>query len=73
MATQVILLERIEKLGQMGDVVSVKPGYARTYLLPQKRRTGNQGEFSAFPTTTRTVRSAKLERKNEATAAAENG
>jgi len=33
----VILLERIEKLGQMGDVVSVKPGFARNYLLPQKK------------------------------------
>ena len=35
--TQVILLERIEKLGAMGDIVSVKPGYARNYLLPQKK------------------------------------
>lgn len=34
---QVILLERIEKLGQMGDVVNVKPGYARNYLLPEKK------------------------------------
>ena len=34
---EVILLERIEKLGQMGDVVSVKSGYARNYLLPQKK------------------------------------
>ncbi len=34
---QVILLERIEKLGQMGDVVNVKPGYARNYLLPRKK------------------------------------
>lgn len=33
----VILLERIESLGQMGDVVKVKPGYARNYLLPQKK------------------------------------
>ena len=33
----VILLERIEKLGQMGDVVSVKPGFARNYLLPQNK------------------------------------
>jgi large subunit ribosomal protein L9 len=32
---QVILLERVEKLGQMGDVVDVKPGFARNYLLPQ--------------------------------------
>ncbi len=34
---QVILLERIEKLGQMGDVVDVKPGYARNFLLPQHK------------------------------------
>ena len=34
---QVILLERIEKLGQMGDVVKVKPGYARNFLLPKKK------------------------------------
>ena len=34
---QIILLERIEKLGQMGDLVNVKPGYARNYLLPQGR------------------------------------
>ncbi len=37
MSTQVILLERVEKLGQMGDVVSVKPGYARNFLLPQNK------------------------------------
>lgn len=35
MATEVILLEKIEKLGQMGEVVKVKPGYARNFLLPQ--------------------------------------
>lgn len=34
---EVILLERIEKLGQMGDVVKVKPGYARNFLLPRKK------------------------------------
>ena len=34
---EVILLERIDKLGQMGDVVNVKPGYARNFLLPQKK------------------------------------
>jgi large subunit ribosomal protein L9 len=33
----VILLQRIESLGQMGDVVKVKPGYARNFLLPQKK------------------------------------
>ena len=34
---EVVLLERIERLGQMGDVVNVKPGYARNFLLPQKK------------------------------------
>jgi len=34
---QIILLERIEKLGTIGDVVSVKDGYARNYLLPNKK------------------------------------
>ena len=34
---QVILLERVEKLGQMGQVVDVKPGFARNFLLPQKK------------------------------------
>ena len=32
---QVILLERVAKLGQMGDIVTVKDGFARNYLLPQ--------------------------------------
>ena len=32
---QIILLERVEKLGQLGDIVTVKPGYARNFLLPQ--------------------------------------
>jgi len=34
---EVILLERIEKLGGMGDVVNVKPGFARNFLLPQEK------------------------------------
>jgi large subunit ribosomal protein L9 len=34
---EVILLERVRKLGQMGDVVKVKDGYARNFLLPQKK------------------------------------
>jgi len=34
---QVILLERIEKLGQMGEVVKVKDGFARNFLLPRKK------------------------------------
>ena len=34
---EVILLERVEKLGQLGDVVTVRDGYARNYLLPEKK------------------------------------
>lgn len=34
---EVILLERVEKLGQMGDIVNVKPGFARNFLLPRKK------------------------------------
>lgn len=37
MSTQIILLERVDNLGEMGDVVTVKPGYARNFLLPQKK------------------------------------
>ena len=36
-AVELILLQRVEHLGQMGEVVKVKPGYARNYLLPQKK------------------------------------
>ena len=38
---QVILLERVEKLGQMGQVVSVKAGYARNFLLPKKKESSS--------------------------------
>jgi large subunit ribosomal protein L9 len=34
---ELILLQRVEKLGQMGEVVKVKPGYARNFLLPQSK------------------------------------
>jgi large subunit ribosomal protein L9 len=36
-AVELILLQRVEHLGQMGDIVRVKPGYARNFLLPQKK------------------------------------
>ena len=46
---EVILLERIEKLGQMGDVVRVRPGYARNFLLPQKKALrANKDNLAAF-------------------------
>ena len=48
---QIILLERIEKLGQMGDLVNVKPGYARNYLLPQgKALRANKANIERFET-----------------------
>ena len=36
-AVELILMQRVEKLGQMGEVVRVKPGFARNFLLPQKK------------------------------------
>ena len=46
---QIILLERIETLGQMGDLVNVKPGYARNYLLPQgKALRANKANMERF-------------------------
>lgn len=47
-STQVILLERIENLGNLGDVVSVKPGFARNYLLPQKKALRASNENMAY-------------------------
>ncbi|MBN9565358.1 MAG: 50S ribosomal protein L9 [Alphaproteobacteria bacterium] len=45
---QIILLERIDKLGMMGQVVDVKPGFARNYLLPQKKALRATEENIAF-------------------------
>ena len=46
---QIILLERIEKLGQMGDLVNVKTGYARNYLIPQgKALRANKANMERF-------------------------
>lgn len=57
---QVILLERVAKLGQMGDVVNVKPGYARNYLLPQgKALRASNDNIKSFE-----VRKAELETQN---------
>jgi large subunit ribosomal protein L9 len=68
---EVILMERIEKLGQMGDIVSVKPGYARNYLLPQKKAVSLTEENKAYFETQRAqLEAANLERKTEAEAVA---
>ncbi len=68
---EVILLERIEKLGQMGDVVNVKPGYARNYLLPKKKAVSATGENKAhFEQQRAQLEAENLERKSEAEAVA---
>jgi large subunit ribosomal protein L9 len=62
-----ILLERVEKLGQMGQVVKVKPGYARNYLLPQKKAMRATKDNLAYFQTQRTQLEANnLERRSEA-------
>jgi len=62
-----ILLERVEKLGQMGQVVKVRPGYARNYLLPQKKAMRATKENLAYFDTQRAQLEAhNLERKSEA-------
>jgi large subunit ribosomal protein L9 len=62
-----ILLERVEKLGQMGQIVKVKPGYARNYLLPQKKAMRATKENLAYFETQRVQLEANnLQRKAEA-------
>jgi large subunit ribosomal protein L9 len=64
---QVILLERVEKLGQMGDEVKVKDGFARNYLLPQKKALrANKTNREYFQTQKSQLEARNLERKSEA-------
>jgi large subunit ribosomal protein L9 len=65
---ELILLERVEKLGQMGQMVKVKPGFARNYLLPQKKALRATKENLAYFETQRAQLEANnLQRKFEAT------
>lgn len=64
---QIVLLERIAKLGQMGDVVTVKDGYARNYLLPQgKALRANKANLAQFEENRSQLEARNLERKKEA-------
>ena len=64
---QIILLERIEKLGQMGDLVDVKPGYARNYLLPQgKALRANKVNIERFETERAQREADNLTKRSEA-------
>ena len=68
---EVILLERVEKLGQMGDLVNVKPGFARNYLLPKKKALRATAENSKlFDSQKAQLETQNLERRNEGEAVA---
>ena len=68
----IILLERVENLGQMGDVVKVKPGYARNFLLPQKKALRASKENVAyFETQKAHLEAQNLKKRQEAEAVAE--
>ena len=64
---EVILLERIEKLGQMGDVVKVKDGFARNYLIPQKKALrASENNLEYFEKEKVQLEAINLEQKQEA-------
>ena len=68
---QVILLERVEKLGQMGDEVKVKDGFARNFLLPHKKALrANKANREYFATQKAQLEANNLERKKDAEAVA---
>ena len=68
---QVILLERVEKLGQMGDQVKVKPGFARNFLLPQGKALRATAEnVQRFESERAQLEAQNLERRAEAEAVA---
>jgi large subunit ribosomal protein L9 len=64
---QVVLLERIDKLGQMGDVVAVKDGYARNYLVPHgKALRATKANLAEFERRRVQLEAANLQRREEA-------
>ena len=68
---EIVLLERVEKLGQMGDVVQVKDGYARNFLLPKgKALRATKGNLARFEAERAQLEARNLEAKKEAEAVA---
>jgi large subunit ribosomal protein L9 len=68
---QVILLQRIGRLGQMGDVVNVKDGFARNFLLPQKKALrATEENRKRFESERKQLEANNLEQKTEAEAVA---
>ena len=69
---KVILMERIEKLGQMGDVVNVKPGFARNFLLPRgKAMRATEANRGHFEVQRAQLEAVNLEQRSEAQAVAD--
>ncbi len=69
---EVVLLERVAKLGQMGDVVNVKPGFARNYLMPQgKALRATKANLEQFEAQRAQLEARNLETRKEAEALAE--
>ena len=68
---EIILLERVAKLGQIGDVVNVKNGYARNYLLPQnKALRATKANMAVFEAQRKEIEANNLKAKTEAEAVA---
>ena len=64
---EIILLERIEKLGTIGDVVTVKDGYARNYLLPNKKALrANEANRKVFEANRSKIEADNAARRGEA-------
>jgi large subunit ribosomal protein L9 len=64
---EVILLERVEKLGQIGDVVTVKNGFARNYLLPNKKALrANEANKKVFEANRARIEADNAEKRSEA-------
>ena len=69
---ELILLHRVEKLGQMGDVVRVNPGYARNFLLPQKKALrANKNSLAQFEGQRAQLEAQNIKRREEAERVAE--
>jgi len=69
---ELILLQRVEKLGQMGDVVKVKPGYARNFLLPGNRAIrANKANLAKFEEQRAQLEALNIKRREEAERTAE--
>src|SRR3569623_2416069 len=69
---QIILLERVESLGTIGDVVNVRDGYARNYLLPQKKALrANDNNRKVFEANRERLEKENAERRGEAEKAGE--